>query len=99
MNKIEYLLTCLQEEAGEITQASSKCLRFGLNSPSRASKTPRTNAEQVVAEINDAVAILELLSDEGFDIGHFLDPEQIMIKKERVHFYMQDSIRGGLLQT
>lgn len=31
MNKQEYLLQCLAEEASEVVQAVSKCLRFGLN--------------------------------------------------------------------
>ena len=99
MNKIEYLLTCASEEGGEITQAASKCIRFGLNSPSRSSKTPMTNIQQLMTEINDVVALLTLLNAKGVNTDLFLDPEQIANKIDRVKFYMEDSIREGLLHV
>lgn len=97
MNINEYLLTCLAEEATEVGQASSKCLRFGLNSLSRASDRTLTNWEQVIYEFNDMFAILELLEEEDFDITSVLDREHINKKKDKVRFYMKDSMNEGLL--
>lgn len=98
MNKIEYLLTCISEEGGEITQAASKCIRFGLDSPSRISKESMTNLQQLITEVNDVIAIISMLHEEGLDISLFMDANQIANKQNKVNFYMQDSIREGLLE-
>jgi len=81
MNKIEHLLLCLAEEAGEVVQAAGKAGRFGLNDQPSPDKL--SNNEYIVREVNDVLAILELLKEEGVDlqgIGRHLD---IQLKKEK----------------
>jgi hypothetical protein len=63
MNKTDYLLTCLAEEAGEITQAVGKSLRFGLEDG--YPETSRTNRTDLQAELNDLFALVELLQNEN----------------------------------
>jgi NTP pyrophosphatase (non-canonical NTP hydrolase) len=46
------LLTILMEECGEVTQASSKCIRFGLT---------EDNVERLVGECGDLMAMVGLL--------------------------------------
>jgi hypothetical protein len=63
MNRIEHLLVCVTEECAEIAQAADKALRFGLEdgSPERQS----TNAEDIVKEYSDLVALIRMLFEEG----------------------------------
>jgi len=62
LSKIDYLLTCLGEEAGEISQAVGKSLRFGLDdAPFEGADR---NLHQLQKEIHDIIAVYELLMDE-----------------------------------
>jgi len=63
MNIPEHLLTCLAEEGGEITQAATKALRFGLlDYPHEGAPN---NTEQIVAELNDLLGVARLLVARG----------------------------------
>ena len=82
MNRTEHLLVCLNEECVEIAHAEDKALRFGLSDGYPA--TNRTNLGDVIAEINDLTAVIELLVEEGI-LGQGLgDRSDIAEKKERV---------------
>lgn len=63
MNRIEHLLTCLAEEAAEVAQAATKALRFGLDDGYPGSG--RTNAQDIAKELNDLIAVAELLEECG----------------------------------
>lgn len=83
----EYLLMCLTEECAEVQKAAIKCIRFGPNC-----FNPYTgiyNAQKIMYEINDIIAIIEMLGEEGFDLPMYMDKEQIMLKKEKVRRYMK----------
>ena len=83
MTRLEYLLQCLAEEGSETAQEQSKANRFGLDHtwPTRIG-TPR---ERLIQEINDFLAVVEMIQDE--DPGRFArigDRQAIMKKKEKV---------------
>ena len=55
------LLLILQEECAEVTQAVSKCMRFGLDQMKPGKN--RTNINMLEEEIGDLFAMVELLTD------------------------------------
>jgi len=63
MTKRENLLTCLAEECAEVAQRVSKALRFGLDEIQPGQTL--TNAERIAQELNDLVAVAELLEECG----------------------------------
>jgi NTP pyrophosphatase (non-canonical NTP hydrolase) len=71
--KIKEVMLIVQEECAEVTQAISKCFRFGLDNSKPG--TPLTNKEHLEGEIGDLLAMIDLLksmnivSDEGLNIA------------------------------
>ena len=71
--QLKEVLLITQEECAEVTQAISKCFRFGLDN-SKPGK-PLTNAEHLEGEIGDLLAMIDLLkyynvvSDNGLNIA------------------------------
>ena len=65
------ILLILQEECAEVTQAVSKCFRFGIDQikPNK----PMTNIQMLEEEVGDLMAMVELLTD--LNIG--ITPEGI----------------------
>ena len=102
MVPLEYLLTCLSEEAGEVTQAVSKTIRFGLDSkhPSRGGDS---NELALFKELMDMNAVFEILVEQGL-----ISPSSLMseaeahthmeAKKAKVMNYMQQAAELGMLQ-
>ena len=95
MNKIEHLFVCLTEEAAEISQAACKIQRFGPDNSETT--TTKTNIEQLTTEINDLVAILELLSEEGVILPNLYCKEQVELKKKKLRDWMIVSERLNVL--
>ncbi len=62
-NKIHETLLILQEECAEVTQAISKCFRFGLYNVKPGK--PATNVEHLETEIGDLLAMIDLLIEQG----------------------------------
>lgn len=58
MKKQEEIMLILQEECAEVTQAISKCLRFGVDNfkPGK----PKTNREHLAEELGDLQAMIDL---------------------------------------
>ncbi len=96
MFKIEYLLTCVSEECGEIIQASGKSSRFGLFD--HAPNSSICNIDNLVKEVNDLLAVIEMLGDEGVIVDRIGDREDIEKKKEKVLHYMEYSKKSGCLE-
>ena len=92
LNKNEHLLACLSEEAGEISQIVGKILRFGLFSEYKG----ESNLDRLSCEINDLLAVMEMLIDAGVDIT--VDKQLIAMKKARVEEYMVYSKDCGTLE-
>jgi NTP pyrophosphatase (non-canonical NTP hydrolase) len=82
-NKVNEVLLILQEECAEVTQAISKCFRFGLDNAKPGK--PLTNAEHLEGEIGDLLAMVDLLksmnivSDEGLNIAKQAKIEKLKI--------------------
>ena len=75
MNKTDEIMFILQEECVEVTQAISKCLRFGIDNYKPGK--PKTNREHLAEEIGDLIAMIELCYD-----NDIVDPLQV---KEAQH--------------
>lgn len=86
MNKIEHLLTCLTEECSEVQQAVAKAQRFGLNDGYPG--TSSTNADDIIREFNETIAVMELLVEEGV-LMYRIDHDVIKRKKARVREYIE----------
>ena len=63
LNRTEHLLCCLAEECNEVGQRVSKALRFGLAEVQPGQEL--TNADRIVGEVVDFLAVLELLEESG----------------------------------
>jgi NTP pyrophosphatase (non-canonical NTP hydrolase) len=63
MSKVNEILDILQEECAEVIQSVSKCRRFGLNN--RYLNGAGTQRDELVKEIGDVVAMIELLMEHG----------------------------------
>jgi len=74
-NKINEILDILQEECAEVIQAVSKCRRFGIDNVYLNGEG--TQREQLVKEVGDVVAMIDLLYNHGV-----LTEEEITIAKQ-----------------
>lgn len=94
MDRTEHLLTILSEECAEVTQCVTKSLRFGLEE-----KQPGqifTNRSRLQGEVNDLVAIIEMLISEGeLEPLSFVEKEA---KKARVERHLIYSRECGRLE-
>jgi NTP pyrophosphatase (non-canonical NTP hydrolase) len=69
------ILLITQEECAEVTQAISKCYRFGLDNfkPGK----PKTNRDHLAEELGDLLAMVTLCHDYGI-----VSFEDVMIAKD-----------------
>lgn len=97
MNITENLLITAAEECNEIAQRITKALRFGLTEVQKGQS--ETNAQRIIGEFNDLVAVLELLQSHG-DLPPIFDHEHQRLKRMRVVKWMEYSRdECGTLQT
>lgn len=76
MNKSQdEILLITQEECAEVTQAISKCYRFGLDNHKPGK--PKTNREHLAEELGDLLAMITLCHDFGI-----VDFHDVMIAKD-----------------
>ena len=94
MTRKEHLLTILAEECNETAQRASKALRFTLDEvqPSQS----LTNAERIVYEFNDILAVMEMLKEEGY-IKNVVDNDAIAKKKIKINKFINYSNNIGTL--
>ena len=96
MNRLEHLLTILTEECAEVQQAATKTLRFGLEEGRDLSALKYgNNVQRLWHEINDLLAVIEMLETEGLDLS--TDYELINNKKDKVEKYLLYSASCGTL--
>ena len=96
MNRIEHLLTCLAEEAAEVQQAVFKALRFGLDDGYPG--TTRTNCGDIVDEVTDLLAIVQMLQESSMlppSVGYQGDIDE---KKCKVIKWMLYAEEKGMLK-
>jgi NTP pyrophosphatase (non-canonical NTP hydrolase) len=60
------ILLILQEECAEVTQAVSKCFRFGPDQ--MKPNKPMTNIQMLEEELGDLLAMIELLTDNNIGV-------------------------------
>ena len=100
----EYLLLCLSEEAVEISKDIHKALRFGLEDKVTLDPAgPRgtegaTNLERVIDEMNDLMAVVELLADKEIIPHIWIDEHKRHKKKEKVLAYLEYARRIGQVE-
>jgi hypothetical protein len=92
MTRHEQLLTILSEECIETAQRVSKAIRFGLTEVQEGQ--PLSNAQRIVYEFNDIVAMMDMLHDEGL-VEDIIDQVAIAKKKAKVEKYMEYSLKLG----
>lgn len=63
LSEIDHLLVVLAEECAEVAQRVAKALRFGLTEVQPGQ--PYTNAERIVNEVNDLIAVVMMLERHG----------------------------------
>lgn len=93
---MQYLIGMLGEECNEIGKLCSKSQRFGLNSINP--ETNISNDEAICEEINDALAVIELLNKE-FNLGFQINREKIDKKQKKMEKFLEYSISVGLVTT
>lgn len=79
LGKVDYLLSCLSEECGEVVQAVGKSQRFGLYDTPRPHELG--NFQQLEKEIHDIIAVYEELCEE---LGEDPDLNQTLISNKKV---------------
>lgn len=95
MKRHEHLLTILAEECAEVAQRASKALRFGLGEVQPGQGL--TNAERIVGEVTDLLAVALMLADEG----HLaLEDQQgaVAAKRAKVEKFLAYSAQCGTLE-
>ena len=87
MTEDQCLLLILAEECAEVSQRVTKSLRFGLSNIQDGQ--PLDNTARLEGEINDLLALLEMLwSRDVISRDKCLDRNAIYEKWRRVHKYM-----------
>lgn len=98
MNKIQYLLTKIAEEASEISQIALKIQQFGLYEV--CPDLDETNVERINKEFNDLLGVVELFNFEVYQItgrSDELKRDEYLIqhKKEKIGKYYNYSVELG----
>jgi NTP pyrophosphatase (non-canonical NTP hydrolase) len=89
MNKVQYLLTKLAEEAAEVAQAALKAQQFGFHSEYNG----ETNLERLQTELNDMATIVELINIHRQEAWLNFVPSSD--KKRKVEYYYNESKNLG----
>lgn len=94
MTREEILLVILAEECNEVAQRVAKILRFGLDDPNGSEPNqPYTNKDRLILEINDLLAVIEMIFGEQDIISQMLKED----KKKKVEKYLKLSKDLGTL--
>lgn len=96
MNRVQYLLIKLMEEASEVTKQAAKASQFGLDSrvPGRGGET---NEDLLCFELDDLIGVVDMLRKEGF-VRYNPDTERMERKQDKVNRYYEMSKLDGHVQ-
>ena len=84
------------EECDETSQRASKAIRFTLEEVQPSQEL--TNAQRIVYEFNDILAVMELMQERGM-ISNMFDREAIDKKKAKVQKYLAYSEQLGAVKN
>ena len=98
MNKQEHLLTILGEEGAEIAQIVSKINRFGLEEVNVLEPDGPDNRDRLVDELNDLLAVADLLVEDGIIPSHWQSAEKRSKKIEKVRRFMGYAEKIGTIK-
>jgi len=103
MNPQEHLITCLAEEATEVAlelaKVGCKALRFGAEDRNALNPTGSTNAEKLVSELNDLIAVADMLAIQGVIPLNWFNQTQQDAKKQRLEKFIAYAKEQGALQA
>ena len=91
MNLVQYLLTKLTEECGEVVVEACKASQFGYEDSHP--KYVGTNRERLHAELDDIAAVISLLNDQG--LNYIPNWDNIQAKKAKVLYYEMVARKNG----
>lgn len=94
MNRLQFLLGKLAEEAAEVSQMALKTQQFGLHEIYHIQEL--TNAQRTHLELDDMMAIVHMLNTE-FNFGYEVDRINISKKIAKVNKYAHYSEELGVL--
>lgn len=97
MNTTEHLLVCLGEEGSEVAQTTSKILRFGIDDVNVLNPTGPNNRERLILELNDLMAVADLLITLDVLPADWESPDLQKAKKEKVLKFMDYAVLRGTL--
>jgi NTP pyrophosphatase (non-canonical NTP hydrolase) len=89
MNRLEELLVILSEECAEVSQAASKCIRFGMTATHPLH--PESNQLRLEQELGDFLAMMKLLIEENS-----LNEANIMSAAEAKLIKVEKFMRNGI---
>mgnify|MGYP003417998927 FL=1 len=93
MTRVQHLIAILGEEGVEVSQRTTKALRFGLNEIQPEQEFD--NSERIMIEMSDMIAVYETLVDEG--ILPPVERELVDKKKEKVEKFLRYSDEQGMV--
>lgn len=91
----QHLLMKLSEELDEVGQVASKTHQFGWDSRNKKEEF-KTNVELMSLELDDVMAVVELLEDMGLTWHRSRDAREA--KKLKMLRYLKDSVDAGLVE-
>ena len=91
MDREQRLLGQLGEECGEVSKECSKANNFGLDSFYPHDPNRTTNRQLIVDELNDLMAVVEMLVEEGHIPENWESEEKKKLKKDKVNMFIQVS--------
>jgi NTP pyrophosphatase (non-canonical NTP hydrolase) len=93
MNKQQYYLSKLAEEAAELAQAAMKCAQFGMDEMHPV--TLQTNLEALNKEFADVVACTFLVAETDERVAIDPDDETLEMKWAKVEKYREIAVKLG----
>lgn len=96
LNRLDYLLACVGEEASEVGQEVGKCLRFGLLN---AYESDPQNIQKLLKEFYQLAAVVDTLTQElGVEVPEGLAQRWMAEKVQGLKKTMAESVELGCLE-
>lgn len=93
MDRLQYLLCKLAEEAAEVSQIALKTQQFGLDEV----YIDKSNKERCHMELNDLIGVIGLLNEE-FNFNFVPSMEKVEAKQRKINEYYKYSVNCGMVK-